>query len=486
MFEIAVVLVLIAVNGMFALSELAVVSSRRSRLKSLAQEGRRGANRALALAADPGRFLSTVQIGITAVALIAGAYSGATLTANLKAILVGHGMTEAVADWLAYALVFSLITYLSLIVGELVPKNLALRNAEKIACAVAPLMTTLSRVAGPAVYVLNISTQAVFWFLFRQSTPAQSTVTEDEIKALVAEAESVGVLETGERRMITGVLRLGDRPVRGIMTPRTDVDWIDFTLPPAQVVERLIATSHSRVPVGDGSPDFLIGVIKTRDPLAALANGKALEIKAHVRKAPVILDTTDALDALEILREAETPMGLIHDEYRHFEGIVTPADILKTIAGGFRSDGEDAGAQAVPREDGSWLLAGSMPADEMADQLGLTLPAKREYHTVAGFVLAHLRRLPATGEAVEPSGWRFEVVDLDGRRIDKVLAVRLAVSRRTLCGIGSLQHPWFGRGSRVPRSDGILARSLKAAELVGLPLGPACRGCGRAAALWQS
>ena len=432
MFEIAVVLVLIAVNGMFALSELAVVSSRRSRLKSLAQEGRRGANRALALAADPGRFLSTVQIGITAVGLIAGAYSGATLTADLKAVLVQYGMTDTVADWLAYAIVFSLITYLSLIVGELVPKNLALRNAEKIACAVAPLMTTLSRVAAPAVHLLDVSTQAVFWLLFRQSTPPASTVTEDEIKALVAEAEAAGVLESGERRMITGVLRLGDRPVRGIMTPRTGVDWVDVTLPPQQITKRIIATSHSRMPVGDGSPDFLIGVIKTRDPLAALANGEPFEIRAHVRKAPVILDTTDALDALEILRGAEMPMGLIHDEYGHFEGIVTPADILATIAGVFRSDREDAEARAVPRDDGSWLLAGSMPADEMADQLGITLPAKREYHTLAGFVLAHLRHLPATGEAIEVSGWRFEVVDLDGRRIDKVLAIRLPVSRRML------------------------------------------------------
>jgi putative hemolysin len=202
MFESAVVLVLTALNGLFALSELAVVSSRRSRLKSLAQEGRRGANRALALAADPGRFLSTVQIGITAVGLIAGAYSGATLTADLKAVLVQHGMTDTVADWLAYAIVFSLITYLSLIVGELVPKNLALRNAEKIACGVAPLMTTLSRVAAPAV--LDVSTQAVFWLLFRRSTAPASTVTEDEIKALAAEAQSVGVLESGERKMITG------------------------------------------------------------------------------------------------------------------------------------------------------------------------------------------------------------------------------------------------------------------------------------------
>jgi putative hemolysin len=432
MFEIAVVFVLVALNGFFALSELAVVSSRRSRLRSLAQQGRPGANSALALATDPSRLLSTVQIGITAVGLIAGAYSGATLTADLKAFLLARGLTHSAADWLAYGVVFSAITYLSLIVGELVPKNLALRNAEEIACAVAPLMTKLARIAAPAVYLLDVSTKAVFAALLRQSAPEQSTVTEDEIRALVAEAESVGVLESGERRLITGVLRLGDRPVRGIMTPRTDVDWIDSTMPAAQIAERILATSHTRLPVGEGSPDFLIGVMRTRDPLAELATGKHLELKAYVRKAPVILETIDALEALEKLQQAEMPMGLIHDEYGHFEGIVTPADILETIAGVFRSDmGEDE-PQAIPRDDGSWLLAGSLPADEMADQLGIRLPSKRDYQTVAGFVLAHLRRLPETGEAVEVSGWRFEVVDLDGRRIDKVLAVRLPISRRMI------------------------------------------------------
>jgi putative hemolysin len=277
------------------------------------------------------------KIGITAVGLIAGAYSGATLTAYFKAYLLARGLTHSAADWLAYTLVFSAITYLSLIVGELVPKNLALRNAEKIACAVAPLMTTLSRIAAPAVYLLDVSTKAVLSVLMRQSAPDQITVTEDEIRALVAEAETVGVLESGERRMITGVLRLGDRPVRGIMTPRTEVDWVDVTVPAAQIAERILATSHTRLPAGEGSPDFLIGVLRTRDPLADLAKGKRLDIKQHVRKAPVILDTTDALEALEKLRDAEMPMGLIHDEYGHFEGIVTPADILETIAGVFRS-----------------------------------------------------------------------------------------------------------------------------------------------------
>ena len=431
MFEIAIVLVLVALNGLFALSELAVVSARRSRLRALAQEGRRGANRALALAADPSRFLSTVQIGITAVGLIAGAYSGATLTADLERLLTERGVPDGVADWLSYVCVFSAITYLSLIIGELVPKNLALRNAESVACAVAPLMSTLSRIAAPAVWLLDISTKAVFWLLRHKAQP-QSTVTEEEIKMLIAEAERAGVLDTGEHRMISGVLRLGDRPVRGLMTPRTDVDWVDISTEADALRERVLSTTHSRLPVGEGGPDKIVGVVTTREVLAALLSGKALHVRSHIRKAPVIPDRTDALDALEILRDAEVPMALIYDEYGHFEGVVTPADILEAIAGVFRSDIEGEEPQAIPRDDGSWLLAGWMPADEMADLLGIRLPPKREYQTVAGFTLAHLRRLPAVGEHVEVSGWRFEVVDLDARRIDKVLASRSPASRRRI------------------------------------------------------
>jgi putative hemolysin len=430
-FEIAVVLVLIALNGLFALSELAVVSARRSRLRTLAQEGRKGANRALALASDPSRFLSTAQIGITAVGLAAGAYSGATLSADLTQVLIDRGVRDGVADWIAYVVVFATITYLSLIIGELVPKNLALRHAESIACAVAPLMTTLARVAAPAIWLLDISTKAVFWLL-RQTPQRQSTVTEEEIKMLIAEAERAGVLETGEHRMISGVLRLGDRPVRGLMTPRTDVDWIDLSADADTIRTRVLSTVHSRLPVGEGDADKIIGVVKTQELLAALLSGQPFDVRAHIRKASVIPDRTDALDALELLRDAEVPMVLIHDEYGHFEGVVTPADILEAIAGAFRSDADTEEPRAVPRDDGSWLLAGWMPADEMADQLGITLPPRRDYQTVAGLMLAHLRRLPISGEWVEVSGWRFEVVDLDGRRIDKVLASRVPVTRRQL------------------------------------------------------
>jgi putative hemolysin len=430
--EIVIVVLLILLNGVFALSELAIVSSRRSRLTTLAAEGRAGAQRALALAADPGRFLSTVQIGITAVGLIAGAYSGATLTGDFARYLAAQGVPAAAAGSLAYVAVFSAITYLSLIVGELVPKNLALRHAETIACAVAPLMTALSRIAAPAVWLLDLSTRGVFWLLRQRHAP-KSTVTEAEIRGLIAEAEGAGVLESGERQLISGVLRLGDRPVRGLMTPRTDVDWIDANADAADVKARILASPHTRLPVGDGSPDDLIGVVRTRELLVAMVSDAPLDVRAHLRQSPIIPDTTDALDVLETLRDAEVPMALIHDEYGHFEGIVTPADVLEAIAGVFRSDLDvEEEPYAVRRHDGSWLLSGAMPADEMAEQLGFVLPEKRDYQTVAGFVLAELRRLPTAGEFMETHGWRFEVVDLDGRRIDKVLAGRIPASRRQI------------------------------------------------------
>jgi len=427
--EIAITLCLVALNGVFALSELAIVSARRARLKAMAEAGRPGARRALALALDPGRFLSTVQIGITLVGLLAGAFSGAALGARLTEILEDFGAPPGVAEPLGYGFVIIAIAYLSLVVGELVPKNLALRNAEAISCAVAPLMNLLSRAAAPAVWLLDRSTRAVLR-AFGQKAQSEAAVTEEEIKALIAEAENAGVLETGEREMIAGVLRLGDRAVRGLMTPRTDVDWIDLSGEEAEIRARLVSTPHSRLPVGEGSPDAMIGVVQTRELLAAILLGRPLGVREHVRKAPIIPETTDALDVLTVLRDADVPMALIHDEYGHFDGLVTPADILEAIAGVFRSDADGVDPHAVPRDDGSWLLSGAMPADEMADLIGLKLPENRDYQTVAGFVLAQMRHLPGTGEYVDVPGWRFEVVDLDGRRIDKILAAPRALARR--------------------------------------------------------
>lgn len=422
--ELTIVLALILLNALFALSELAIVSARHPRLKAMAASGRRGANRALALASNPGRFLSTVQIGITLIGIVNGAYSGEAFGEYAVAYLRDIGVPAGVAAPLGYGAIVVIITYLSVVVGELVPKNLALRNAEGIACVVAPIMTTLSRAAGPAVWLLDASTQLVFRILGITAQSA-SRVTDEEIKSLIAEAESAGVLESGEREMISGVMRLADRAVVGLMTPRTDVDWIDVTGPEPEVKERLITTPHSRLPVGDGSADKMIGVVQTRELLAAILSGKAFEVRSHVRKAPIIPETMDSLDVLAILRDAEVPMALVHDEYGNFEGLVTPADILEAIAGVFKSDIGDSEPYAIERDDGSWLLSGAMPADEMADRLGIVLPDKRPYETVAGFVLGHLQHMPKTGESIQANGWRFEVIDMDGRRIDKVLATRL-------------------------------------------------------------
>jgi putative hemolysin len=423
--ELTIALVLIALNGVFALSELAIVSARKPRLKVMADARRSGARAALALAEDPGRFLSTVQIGITLVGILAGAFSGAALGARLTAILTDQGVSPALADPLGYGLVIGAITYLSVIIGELVPKHLALRNAEGIACAVAPAMALLSRLASPIVWLLDASTRLIF-NLFGQSTESASAVTEEEIKTIVAEAETAGVIEFDERRMIAGVLRLGDRPARAVMTPRTAVDWIDLDHDDEAAVRALLgSTPHSRLPVAHGDPDNMIGVVQARAILADMLAGKPLDIRANVRQAPVVPDTLDALDVLQVLREAEVPMALVHDEYGHFEGLVTPVDVLEAIAGAFRSDDDAPDPDAVRREDGSWLLAGSMPADEMAEQLGIALPAQRKYHTVAGLIIGELQHLPTTGERVEALGWRFEVVDLDGRRVDKVLATPL-------------------------------------------------------------
>jgi putative hemolysin len=423
-FELITAFCLIILNGVFSLSELAIVSARRARLKTMADAGRPGAAAAIALAENPGRFLSTVQIGITLVGILAGAFSGAALGIQLAAILEEQGVSRNIAEALGYGIVISAITYLSVIIGELVPKHLALRNAEAIACAVAPLMTVVSRIAAPVVWLLDASTRAVFR-LFGQSTEPESAVTEEEIRTIVAEAETAGVIETDERRMIAGVLRLGDRPVRGLMTPRTDVDWIDIEDDEEANRAVLVETPHSRIPVVEGDPDNVIGVIQTRDVLADLLQGKPLMLREHIREAPVVPDTADALDVLNTLRLSAVPVALVHDEYGHFEGIVTPADALEAIAGGFRADADEDEVDAVRREDGTWLLAGSMPVDEMADQLGLNLPASRDYQTVAGLVIGQLQRLPETGEVVELGGWRFEVVDLDGRRVDKVLASRV-------------------------------------------------------------
>ncbi|MER9036688.1 hemolysin family protein [Mesorhizobium sp. M0924] len=428
--ELATVVVLICINGLLAMSELAVVSARPARLKGMAERGLKGANRALALGADPGKFLSSVQIGITLVGVLSGAFSGATLGERLSFVLAASGVPGNIADALGVGIVVAVITYASLIVGELVPKQIALRNPEGIAMRVAPAMTIVAKIGAPLVFLLDFSGRGLLWLL-GQKGESKEKVTDEEIKMLVAEAEHHGTIEADERRMIAGVMRLGDRAVRAVMTPRTDVDWIDITWEETRVRKAIIETEHSLLPIAEGTVDAMIGAVQTRKVLAGMLNGQKVDLRPHLQNAPIVHDQADALDVLTTLKGAQVPLALVHDEYGHFEGIVTPADILEAITGVFRSDLEaEEETAAVQREDGSWLLAGYMPVDEMCDHLAIELPENRDYETVAGFILSHMHHLPATGETVEADGWRFEVVDLDGRRIDKVMASKLPSGRR--------------------------------------------------------
>jgi putative hemolysin len=427
--ELAIVVALILLNGVLALAELAIVSSRRARLQALVDRGVGGSRRAVALATNPGRFLSTVQIGITLVGVLSGAFSGATFGLHLAEWFVALGLRAGVAEALGVGLVVAVITYLSLVIGELVPKQIALRDPEKIAVRVAPAMTVMATVASPIVSFLDFSGRAVLRALGYEDKPVHQ-VTDEEIRSLMAEAETAGVLEPGERAMIAGVMRLGDRPVRAIMTPRREVDMLNLIDDPDELRRTIVESVHSRLPAYAGTPEEMLGVVQAKDLLDRYLRGERPDLRAQVRPAPNVPDTADALDVLDVLKGSPVHMALVHDEYGQFEGIVTNADILEAIAGAFRTDEGSVEPEALRRDDGSWLISGSMPADEMADRLSITLPPDRSYHTAAGFVLSEVGHLPEVGESFHSHSWRFEVVDLDGRRIDKILASRISAGRR--------------------------------------------------------
>jgi putative hemolysin len=427
--ELAIIVALILLNGLLALAELAIVSSRRARLQALVDRDVVGSRRALALATNPGRFLSTVQIGITLVGVLSGAFSGATFGLRLTEWFVALGLRASVAEALGVGLVVAVITYLSLVIGELVPKQIALRDPEKIAVRVAPAMTVMALIASPIVSFLDFSGRAVLRVLRYEDKPVHR-VTDEEIRSLMAEAETAGVLEPDERAMIAGVMRLGDRPVRAIMTPRREVDMLDLTADPDEIRRTIVESVHSRLPAHAGTPEEMLGIVQAKDLLDAYLRGERPDLRAQVRPAPNVPDTVDALDVLDVIKGSPVHMALVHDEYGQFEGIVTNADILEAITGAFRTDEGSVEPEAVRRDDGSWLISGSMPADEMADRLSIALTPDRSYHTAAGFVLSRLGHLPEVGESFGSHGWRFEVVDLDGRRIDKILASRIPAGRR--------------------------------------------------------
>jgi putative hemolysin len=421
--EILIVLALTLVNGVLAMSELAIVSSRPARLKIMADNGSRGAATAIRLAADPGRFLSSVQIGITLVGVLAGAFSGATLGARLSAALIEAGMSSGLAQTLGVGGVVVAITYLSLIFGELVPKQIALRSPEASAARIAPLLNAISIVAAPLVWLLDRSGRAVL-ALLGQAGEADRGVTDEEVKHVISEAQSAGVMEKAEQEMIAGVMRIADRTARGLMVPRHEVEVVDVGDSPAAIIRRFRDTGHSRLLVRESEPDNIIGVLKSRDFLASSAEGET-DVRALVIETPVVRDGMAALDVIETLRRAPGHMVVVYDEYGHFEGLITPMDVLQAIAGDF-VEGEDTEEKVVERADGSLLVSGWMPADEFAERIGLTLRDDGDYETVAGLVIDRMGSLPGLGDHVEIGGWRIEVIDLDGRRVDKLLVSRIA------------------------------------------------------------
>jgi putative hemolysin len=423
--ELIIVVLLIVINGLLSMSELAVVSSRPARLSLLAAKGVRGAERALALAADPGKFLSTVQIGITLVGVLSGAFSGATLGQRLTQWLIELGMSQRIADIVGVGIVVTGITYATLIVGELVPKQVALRDPERIAVKVAPVMEWLAKISLPLVMLLDLSGKLLLALLGRGGE-AEEKVSEAEIHHLVSEAESAGVLEPGEKEMIAGVMRLGDRPVGAVMTPRTDVDEVDLGNDPETIREVVSNSPHSRFPVSDGDRGRPIGVLQAKDLLVAYMRESAPDLRALVREAPIIPASADARDVLAILKAAPVHIGLVHDEYGAFEGVVTTADILESIVGAFHSEEGPPEPAYVKRADGSLLIAGWMPLDEFCDLLGVAPPPHHRFHTVAGLVLQRFGALPDVGDSFVLGDWHIEVIDLDGRRIDKILAIRRA------------------------------------------------------------
>lgn len=418
-FEIAIVVCLTLLNGVLAMSELAVVSSRPVRLKLLADQGSRGAAVALRLSEDPGRFLSTVQIGITLVGVLSGAFSGATLGARLSGWLLTQGLPPAAADALGVGSVVVAITYMSLIVGELVPKRIALRAPESVAARVAPSMLMLSKVSAPLVWLLDRSGRGVLRLLGQQDS-AGETVTDEEIRTVLAEAQNAGVIEDEESEMISGVMRLADRTARGLMTPRRDVEVLDLEDSPEEIRTLLRGTPRSRLPVRQGSSDEILGVVAVKDLLGAYLDTPDAAIEPLMRNAPAVSDRAGALAVIQTLRKAPAHMVLVYDEYGHFEGIITPGDVLEAVTGVFEQ-GEEEEPALFQREDGSWLVAGWMPVDEFAAEMGFPLDPDPDYETVAGFVLDTLKYLPSLGESFSAKGWHFEVVDLDGRRVDKLL-----------------------------------------------------------------
>lgn len=418
--DLLLILVLVLLNGVFAMSELALVSARKSRLQQQAEEGNAGARAALALLEHPSRLLSTVQVGITLVGTIAGVYGGQTLADHyLVPLFEQIPVLEPYATPIALALVVLAITYLSLVVGELVPKRLAMRNPERIASVVSLPMTLIAQFAKPLVWLLTTSTETLLKLFGNRAAPA-TDVTEEEIKVLLDEGTRAGVFEEAEQEIVSSALGLGDRDVISLMTPRHDIVYLDLEDDLAHIQELLRKTPLSRFPVIEGDPDRVLGIIRARDLLDTEITLE--EVRKRILPAVVIPENLSALELLEQFKLKRTHLALVVDEYGSIQGLVTLHDILEAIVGEVPGSETEDESWVVRRGDGSFLIDGALPIEELKKLLDEdTLPEEEAYRTLGGFVLNQLAHIPRAGETFDWNGWRLEVVDMDGNRVDKVL-----------------------------------------------------------------
>jgi putative hemolysin len=423
MIEILIILLLVLANGFFAMSEIAIISARKAHLQQLAKSGDAKARGALDLATSPDRFLPTVQIGITLIGIFAGAFSGATIAEKIGSYLGSFPLLAPYSKTIGVGIVVVSLTYLSLVIGELVPKRLALGNAERIAPRVAPVMRLLSSIASPVVHLLSASTNLVIKILGVKSLP-KPAITPEEIRVLIQIGRESGVFEESEQDMIEGVLRLDERPVGGFITPRKQIVWFDLNDSQKDILQKIEKNRYSRYPVMHGGLDTVLGIVRAKDLLAQCLASRPVDLKAVLRPPLFIPETMSSLKALELFKEKATHIALVIDEYGGIQGIVTHNDILEAIVGYIPSAGEPVQPQAIRRDDGSWLVDGLLHIDELKEIFELDKMPEGAYsvfHTVGGLVISQLRTIPSPGQSFQWENLRFEVVDMDGRRVDKML-----------------------------------------------------------------
>lgn len=417
-FEASFILLLLVANGVFAMAEIAVVSARRSRLDHLARTGDRRARAALALAENPNNFLATVQIGITLVGILAGVFGGATLAEELADYLNTIPGVAPRGEEIALPAVVLVITYLSLVIGELVPKRIALANPERIASRMAPFMRTLARIARPAVWLLSKSSDIVGALL--RVAPAQTAaVTDEEVTSIVATGARAGAFHPAEAAMVRRVFSLGDRRASAVMTPRPEIVWLDLSKPAEALTQTIVASEHSRFPAAEGSLDNILGVIELRSVAAQSLAGKPIDLRSLIRPPFIVSEHAPALAVLERFRSERQQFAFVADEYGGIEGIVTMSDLAESVVGMQDAD------TIVTRHDGSMLVDGMINFDDLRQTLDLQAMDEGNYDTLAGFVMEQMKRLPRTGDTFDSGGYRFEVVDMDGNRVDRVLIARL-------------------------------------------------------------